>query len=112
MKLTADKTIKNFLSQLATEGKSLVSIKNYKSDLNHFLAWAVLKLKSFGTYAESFAEIAPFINHSFFEEYKNFMVGKIAVIFKGIRINPRANPYKSAFWIFKSTRRRQILFRS
>lgn len=75
MKLTADKTIKNFLSQLATEGKSLVSIKNYKSDLNHFLAWAVLKLKSFGTYAESFAEIAPFINHSFFEEYKNFMVG-------------------------------------
>lgn len=74
MTLSNDKTVKDFLNQLLAQGKSLVSIKNYKSDLNHFLAWAVLKLKSFGTYAESFAEMTPFINHSFFKEYKSFMV--------------------------------------
>lgn len=74
MALSNDKTIKNFLNWLLAQGKSFVSIKNYKSDLNHFLAWAVLKLKSFGTFVESFGEITPFISHSFFEEYKEFMI--------------------------------------
>jgi len=69
-----DSTIKNFLKHLIDEGKSAVSVKNYKSDIAHFLAWAVLRLKSFGTYAENFIEITPFINHDFFTSYKSFMV--------------------------------------
>lgn len=74
MQLTNDKLIQNFLSNLQNEGKSKVSIKNYKSDIGHFLAWAILKLKSFGTYAESISEIIPFISHKFFSEYKDYMV--------------------------------------
>lgn len=73
MQLTNDKTIKEFLSNLQIEGKSAVSIKNYKSDIGHFLAWAMLKLKTFGTFAENVTEIIPFINSHFFAEYKNYM---------------------------------------
>lgn len=69
-----DNIFKNFLNNLHNQGKSKVSIKNYKSDMGHFLAWAVLKLKSFGSYAESLTEILPFIDHKFFDEYKRYMI--------------------------------------
>lgn len=74
MQVNKDITIKKFLVNLQEEGKSLVSIKNYKSDLNHFLAWATLKLKSIGSYIDSLLEITPFVNAGFFNEYKNYMV--------------------------------------
>ena len=74
MQLTNNEIVKDFLNHLLGEGKSAVSVKNYKSDVAHFLAWAVLRLKSFGTYAENFLEITPFINHDFFGGYKSFMV--------------------------------------
>jgi len=74
IQLTSDNTIKKFLDNLYEEGKSLVSIKNYKSDISHFLAWAVLKLKSFGSYVDSALEMVPFINSNFFSEYKSYMV--------------------------------------
>lgn len=73
MQVIKDNTVKDFLNKLQNEGKSKVSIKNYKSDIGHFLAWAILKLKSYGTYAESVTEIVPFINHKFFNEYKDYM---------------------------------------
>lgn len=69
-----DQTITKFLEKLRNEGKSSVSVKNYKSDIYHFLAWAILKLKSYGNYAESVVEICPFINREFFVEYKNYLV--------------------------------------
>lgn len=68
-----DTLIKNFLNHLQCQGKSKVSIKNYKSDIGHFLAWAILKLKSFGSYADTLAEILPFIDQNFFNEYKSYM---------------------------------------
>jgi len=73
MNVIKDTAINNFLNNLLNEGKSKVSIKNYKSDISHFLAWATLKLKSFGTYAENVSEIVPFINQKFFNEYKDYM---------------------------------------
>lgn len=69
-----DILINNFLQKLQNEGKSKVSIKNYKSDILHFIAWSVLKLKTFGTYADSASEICPFIDAKFFNEYKNYLV--------------------------------------
>lgn len=69
-----DNVILKFIENLHKEGKSSVSIKNYKSDISHFLAWATLRLKTYGNYAESILEICPFINHDFFNEYKNFLV--------------------------------------
>jgi len=74
MKLNNDSTINKFLNYLQSEKKSAVSIKNYKSDIGHFLAWTILKLKTFGSFAESVTEIIPFINNSFFLEYKNYLV--------------------------------------
>ena len=74
MQLISDNTIKKFLNNLQDQGKSLVSIKNYKSDINHFLAWAILKLKSLGSYADNVIELTPFINRDFFNEYKSYMV--------------------------------------
>lgn len=74
MQTIKDTTIKDFLGNLQSEGKSKVSIKNYKSDIGHFLAWAILKLKSYGTYVESVVEIIPFIDHIFFIDYKQYMI--------------------------------------
>lgn len=74
MQLKNDNTVKEFLNHLLDQGKSSVSIKNYKSDINHFLAWATLKLKTFGTYAENLLEITPFIDSNFFSDYKNYMI--------------------------------------
>lgn len=74
MRVNNDNLIKDFLRKLQNEGKSFISIKNYKSDISHFLAWAMLKLKSFGSYADSASEIAPFINKGFFNDYKNYMI--------------------------------------
>lgn len=74
MKLSNDNIIKKFISNLQNEGKSNVSIKNYKSDISHFIAWAILKLKSFGSYAENVSEITPFVNKELFVEYKNYMI--------------------------------------
>ena len=69
-----DNLIKKFILKLQNEGKSKVSVKNYKSDINHFLAWAVLKLKTFGSYASSVTEICPFLSKDFFNEYKSYLV--------------------------------------
>lgn len=72
--ITNDNILKDFINNLQNQGKSKVSIKNYKSDFGHFLAWATLKLKSFGTYVQSAAEVVPFIDQKFFSEYKNYMI--------------------------------------
>lgn len=74
MQISSDKIINNFLNNLLIDGKSKVSIKNYKSDIAHFLAWAILKLKSFGALVENIAEVVPFIDQHFFNEYKKYMV--------------------------------------
>ncbi len=74
MQTINDSIIIDFLNNLQNEGKSKVSIKNYKSDIGHFLAWATLKLKSFGSYVENVSEMVPFINKKLFNEYKDYMV--------------------------------------
>lgn len=74
MNIIKDSIILNFLDSLLSEGKSKVSIKNYKSDIGHFLAWATLKLKTSGVYTDNISEIAPFIDQKFFESYRDYMV--------------------------------------
>ncbi|MDD4762042.1 MAG: site-specific integrase [Candidatus Pacebacteria bacterium] len=74
MRTIKDETVTKFLRNLQSEGKSPISIKNYKSDIFHFLGWAYLKIKSFGSVAESVMEIVPFVNNNFFVGYKNYMI--------------------------------------
>jgi site-specific recombinase XerD len=62
-----------FAKYLDSLGISAKSHKNYRSDLNHFTAWAILKVKSFGSFAESLSEIVPFLSNDLALDYKSFM---------------------------------------
>jgi site-specific recombinase XerD len=65
---------KEFVNYLVSLGLSPRSHKNYRSDLVHFVAWAILKIRAIGAYVESLTEIVPFLNHDLGREYRNFMV--------------------------------------
>jgi site-specific recombinase XerD len=71
--LKTDLIKKEFVNYLNSLGISPLSLKNYRSDLSHFIAWAILKVRSYGSYVESLTEIVPFLNASIGREYKNFM---------------------------------------
>lgn len=64
---------KEFVEYLDSLGLSPKSHKNYRSDLSHFLEWAILKIRSFGSYVESLSEIIPFLTDDLAREYKNYM---------------------------------------
>ncbi len=66
---------KEFIIYLNSLGLSPRSHKNYRSDLVHFLAWAILKIRSLGSYIESLTETVPFLNTELAQEYRNFMIG-------------------------------------
>lgn len=67
-------SIKNeFVKYLDSLGISPKSHKNYRSDLTHFIGWAILKIRSFGSYADSLSEIVPFLSHNLARGYKNYM---------------------------------------
>ena len=69
-----DSIKKNFVNYLASLGLSAKSLKNYKSDLSHFTGWAVLKIRSFGSYVDNLTEAIPFFSRKMAEEYKNYMM--------------------------------------
>ena len=60
-----------YLDSISLSGKSL---KNYKSDLNHFTGWAILKTRSFGSYINGLSEVIPFLSHNLAKEYKSYMI--------------------------------------
>ena len=76
----SDLVKKEFVQYLDSLGLSPESHKNYRSDLNHFLAWAILKVKSFGAYVESLTEIIPFLGSEFGHEYKHYMIANSAPV--------------------------------
>jgi site-specific recombinase XerD len=71
---TIDQITKDFILHLEESGISSVSLKNYKSDLNHFSGWIILKVKTLGIFAETLTECIPFFSTSIGQEYKNFLV--------------------------------------
>lgn len=68
-----DSIKKEFVKYLDSLGLSPKSHKNYRSDLSHFLAWAILKIRSIGPYVESLTEIVPFLSHDLANNYKDYM---------------------------------------
>lgn len=67
-------TVKNeFFKYLSSLGLSSKSYKNYKSDLHHFLAWVIIRLKNYGSYLESLTDSIPFLTLSLVEEYKTYL---------------------------------------
>lgn len=73
-KLETDLTKKDFSKYLDNLGVSAKSHKNYRSDLSHFAAWAILKIRAFGSYVENVTEMIPFLNEALAQDYKNYMV--------------------------------------
>ena len=63
----------DFVNYLNSLGLSPRSHKNYRSDLGHFIAWAIFKVRSFGSYVETLAEIVPFLNNDLGHEYASYM---------------------------------------
>ncbi len=68
-----DSIKKDFAKYLDSCGLSPKSHKNYRSDLGHFLGWAILKIRSFGPYVESLSEVVPFLSANLARDYKNYM---------------------------------------
>lgn len=76
---TKDIIFENFLDYLTNLGVSDKTLKNYKSDLNHFIAWLVLHLRSFGVMAEELKDTVPFLNSELANDYKQFMLANSAI---------------------------------
>lgn len=68
-----DSIKQSFFTYLGSLNLSPKSHKNYKSDLNHFLAWAILRIRSYGSYIENLTEATPFLSTRLAKEYKNYM---------------------------------------
>ena len=67
----------SFKKFLLAENVSPVTLKNYLSDLRHFLGWTILKLKAQNK--KNFENLSPLeflnqIDESLVEEYKNYLV--------------------------------------
>jgi site-specific recombinase XerD len=65
-----DRITSDFTNYLASCGLSKNSIRFYKSDLSHFTAWVIFKVKALGVTAESLQETVPFLKPSVAFDYK------------------------------------------
>lgn len=59
-----------FEKYLHSKGFSPATIKNYKSDIFHFIAWLRDDLRKIGTVIESFDESLPFLSSDVAQNYK------------------------------------------
>ncbi len=64
---------KAFIKYLDSLGISSKTHKNYRSDLNHFTAWVILKIRSFGSYAQTLSDCVPFLNNDIAKDYRNYL---------------------------------------
>jgi len=68
----------SFKKFLIAENLSPVTLKNYLSDLRHFLGWSILKLKSKNEKINleniNYLDFLEKINEPIIEEYKNYLI--------------------------------------
>jgi len=69
-----DRIILNFFEYLKNINLSNKTYKNYKSDINHFTGWFILRLRAWGITAEKLSETVPFITNKTAHEYKLYLV--------------------------------------
>lgn len=69
-----DSIKKAFIKYLDLLGISPKTHKNYRSDLNHFTGWVILKIRSYGSYAQSLTDSVPFLNHELASQYRNYLL--------------------------------------
>jgi len=68
-----DSTRKNFVKYLDNLGLTSATHKNYRSDLNHFTGWLILRIRSFGSYIETLSDSIPFLNKLMASEYRGYL---------------------------------------
>ena len=73
LSLNSEKFLESFFNYLSFAGISDKSLKYYRSDISHFTGWIILKVRTWGVFAETVAEIVPFINARLANEYKTFL---------------------------------------
>lgn len=66
----SDRITSGFIDYLTFGGLSKNSIRFYKSDLSHFTAWVISKVKGLGVIAENLQEAVPFLEPSLAFDYK------------------------------------------
>jgi site-specific recombinase XerD len=66
------KQFKNYLLQ--NTNINVNSLKYYLSDISHFKAWFILKIRASGVFAETFIEAIPFINKHAANEYYQYLL--------------------------------------
>jgi site-specific recombinase XerD len=64
----------DFSAYLQERGVSDLTLKNYKSDINHFTGWLILKTRSLGILTEELSECIPFVSKKIGREYRNFLL--------------------------------------
>lgn len=69
-----DKITKKFTEYLSSQDISKKSLKNYKSDVSHFSAWLLFKIRSWGVYADALTEAVPFITNRTSNEYREYLI--------------------------------------
>lgn len=72
-RLSSDTITKSFISYLESGFLSRKSVKNYRSDVSHFSAWLILKIKTLGVSAQNLSEAIPFLNESMGKEYRDYL---------------------------------------
>jgi site-specific recombinase XerD len=88
----ADKIINLFLSHLDESGVSSNTIKFYKSDIAHFTAWLILRIRSLGSEAENLTESIPFLSKNIAGEYKKYLLdNKVAKLTANRRLSSLRN---------------------
>lgn len=73
LSLSSQKFLNSFYNYLSSCGVSDKSLKYYRSDITHFTGWTILKVRTWGIFAESLTEIIPFINTRLAHEYQTFL---------------------------------------
>ena len=74
LSLSSQKFLSSFFNYLSASGVSDKSLKYYRSDISHFTGWIILKVRTWGVFAETVTEIIPFINNKLAQEYRHFLV--------------------------------------
>lgn len=68
-----DELTSKFLAYLGTFPISSKTFKNYKSDISHFTAWIIFKIRSYGSFANSLKDALPFVKNELAYDYKDFL---------------------------------------
>lgn len=70
---------KTFALYLKTQGVSKTTIKNYQSDLRHFLAWMELSLRTrnLPIFQDEASLIGRYLNQKLVDEYKNYLTANL-----------------------------------